>query len=350
MNDLYRRIADLPLTVESVALEPLALDVPDGWTRRTTVVRLAGAGLEGLGEDVNYDGDEQRAFAARGAVDGLAGSTTVAGFSEKLDAHPLLFETGAFEVAPLYRRWAFEAAALDLALRQARRTLSEALGRPRRPLTFVLSLGLGDPPSTRPLARRRAIHSDARFKVDFAESWTAETVDALAAHGGVATVDFKGCYRGAFRGPQANPALYRRVAEALPRAILEDPAREPEALDALAPFAGRVAWDAPIHALSDALQLPFPPRAMNVKPSRFGTLSELFRFYAWCENRGIAMYGGGQFELGPGRTQIQELAALFHPDGDNDVAPAGYNDPRLEGELPASPLPPPDPAPGFGAG
>ena len=36
------------------------------------------------------------------------------------------------------------------------------------------------------------------------------------------------------------------------------------------------------------------------------------------------MYGGGQFELGPGRGQIQYLASVFHPDGPNDVAPTGF--------------------------
>ena len=53
------------------------------------------------------------------------------------------------------------------------------------------------------------------------------------------------------------------------------------------------------------------------------------------------MYGGGQFELGPGRRQIQRLASLFYADGPNDVAPSEYNDgPAREG-LPTSPLPPP---------
>ena len=51
------------------------------------------------------------------------------------------------------------------------------------------------------------------------------------------------------------------------------------------------------------------------------------------------MYGGGQFELGVGRGQIQYLASLFHADGPNDVAPGGYNDPEPGGGLPASPLP-----------
>ena len=52
------------------------------------------------------------------------------------------------------------------------------------------------------------------------------------------------------------------------------------------------------------------------------------------------MYGGGQFELGVGRGQIQYLASLFHPESPNDVAPAGYNLAPLDPELPESPLEP----------
>jgi len=52
------------------------------------------------------------------------------------------------------------------------------------------------------------------------------------------------------------------------------------------------------------------------------------------------MYGGGQFELGPGRGHIQYLASLFHPDTPNDTAPGGYNDPSVPAGLPASPLEP----------
>ena len=66
-----------------------------------------------------------------------------------------------------------------------------------------------------------------------------------------------------------------------------------------------------------------------------------------CEQRGIGMYGGGQFELGPGRGQIQYLASLFHAGTPNDVAPGGYNDPDAAPGLPASPLPPAPSATGF---
>ena len=76
---------------------------------------------------------------------------------------------------------------------------------------------------------------------------------------------------------------------------------------------------------------------MNVKPSRFGSVERLFAAYDYCEANGIGAYGGGQWELGPGRGQIQLLAALFHPDMPNDVAPRDYNLGPRPG-LPTSPL------------
>ena len=50
------------------------------------------------------------------------------------------------------------------------------------------------------------------------------------------------------------------------------------------------------------------------------------------------MYGGGMGELGVGRGQIELLAALFHADAPNDVAPSAYNEDDPPGGLPASPL------------
>jgi hypothetical protein len=79
---------------------------------------------------------------------------------------------------------------------------------------------------------------------------------------------------------------------------------------------------------------------VNVKPSRFGSVRALLDCYDYLDERSIEAYGGGQFELGPGRGQIQYLASLFHPDAPNDVAPAGYNDPEPTAGLPEGPLPP----------
>jgi hypothetical protein len=101
----------------------------------------------------------------------------------------------------------------------------------------------------------------------------------------------------------------------------------------------RASYDAPIHSVADIEALPFQPRMVNIKPSRLGGLRPLLAAYAFCEERGIGMYGGGQFELGVGRGHIQYLASIFHADAPNDVAPGGYNDPVPPEGLPSSPLP-----------
>jgi hypothetical protein len=52
-------------------------------------------------------------------------------------------------------------------------------------------------------------------------------------------------------------------------------------------------------------------------------------------------------ELGVGRGQIELLAALFHPDAPNDVAPGAYNEDDPSEPLPASPLAPRPETAGF---
>jgi len=76
-------------------------------------------------------------------------------------------------------------------------------------------------------------------------------------------------------------------------------------------------------------------------------LESLFETIAYCEERGIELYGGGQFELASGRTAIQTLAALFYPDGPNDVAPREFNDPESSPPYPMSPIRPDRDAVGF---
>jgi hypothetical protein len=181
------------------------------------------------------------------------------------------------------------------------------------------------------------LYPSLRFKLDPGADWTDDVITELAARGRVDTVDFKGIYRGAFGSPPDAP-LYRRIVEAFPKAWIEDPALTPATTDVLAPHRERITWDAAIHEWSDVEALPFRPRALNCKPSRFGSVRRLFDFYDACEREGVSLYGGGQFELGPGRAHIQLLASLFHADAPNDVAPDGYNAPAPLAGLPESPL------------
>ena len=181
------------------------------------------------------------------------------------------------------------------------------------------------------------LYPELRFKLDPSTEWTDEIVASLAATGRVETVDFKGIFRGEFGAPP-DAALYRRIVAAFPDAWIEDPALTPATSDILAEHRERVTWDAGIHEWTDVEALPFAPRALNSKPSRFGSVKRLFDFYDACAENGIALYGGGQYELGPGREQIQLLASLFHPDAPNDVAPNGFNVTEPVSGLPSSPV------------
>jgi hypothetical protein len=336
----YARVAELPLTVESHAFTGLEKDVSSGFLLRRTVVRLRGDGHEGVGEDVTYDAADQLALQQAGGDFPLAGRFSFARFSDRLASLDLFPGAPSREEFRNYRRWAFESAALDLALRQAGRSLADAVGREPRPVAFVVSMRLGEPPSAEPLTRLLALYPTLRFKLDATSSWDARLVDEIASLGVVDSIDLKGAYTGTPVDQPPDPALYERVVRGFPDAWIEDPALTPETAPVLADVRDRITWDAPIHSVADIEALPFPPRTVNLKPSRFGSVDALFEAYDHCEARRIGAYGGGQFELGPGRGQIQYLASLFHPDAPNDVAPTGYNEAEPVAGLPASPLAP----------
>ena len=322
---LYDHVKDLALTIERVELEPNALPLKH-LTRRTTVVHLFGGGHEGVGEDVSYEEDLQLAFDLAALPD-LSGEHTVDSFSALAAGQPG------------YRPWGLESAALDLALRQAGLSLAAAVEREPRPVRFVVSQSA--------VEELLELYPDIRFKLDASDKWTAEVVAELAATGAVDVVDLKGLYDGEWVDATPTADLYGRVAEGFPNAWLEDPRLTDETRPVLEPHRDRITWDFPIHSVADVDALPFPPRCLNSKPSRFGSVRSLFDFYDACAERGIAIYGGGQFELGPGRGQIQHLASLFHAEAPNDVAPKEFNEGPPRPGLPTSPLPPASPEPGF---
>jgi hypothetical protein len=334
----YEKLARLELEIESYDLEPLEVEVSSDFTRATTVIRLRGGGYEGVGEDVTYDALDQIALQDAGPNLPLAGRWTIDGYAERVAELDLFPAEPVRDVSRLYRRWAYESAALDLALRQAGTSLAEALGLEARPVTFVVSLRLGRPPTLGPVSRRLAKYPTLRFKLDPTSDWDDDLIGALVETGAVDSVDFKGLYVGTIVDQPPDPDLYARVVAAFPDAWIEDPALTDETRAVLAGHEDRITWDAPIHSIADIEALPFPPKMVNVKPSRFGTLHELCATYDFLAAQGIGAYGGGQFELGPGRGQIQYLASLFHPDTPNDVAPSGYNLPDTPTDLPASPL------------
>ena len=344
MTDLWTAVRSLPLTIEASSFEVL---LPSGPTAiedfSTTQLRLLGRGEEGIGEQVGM-ADAQTSLRASDFP--LTGDwATLADFLAHVDAIDMWPEPPEYELQRNWRRWTFESAALDLALRQSGTSLPEVLGRTPQPLTFVNSFGLGDPPDAGKIAGRRATNPTVGFKLDVAPSWTQEIMDRVAAVDGVAVIDFKGRYDLEIEDEQALLAMYDRALATFGDVVFEDPHDLPAVLERVAPFADRVSYDAPITSVESIAAAPISVRIVNVKPCRVGSLQELSRLYAHCEAAGIRMYNGGMGELGVGRGQEQLLAALFHPDAPNDIAPSDYN---LEDPPPGLPPSPLDPAPDRG--
>jgi L-alanine-DL-glutamate epimerase-like enolase superfamily enzyme len=340
-DSLWHRLAELPVVIDSYELERLSATASYGFERVTTQVRLIGGGIDGLGEDVSPFEDEANTLHVLGPVVPLAGSWTLGSLCEHLAGLDQWPVPPSWDVMRRWRNWAFESAALDLALRQAGRALHEVLGREPRPVRFVNSLGLGDPPTFDPIRRRLEHHPPLRFKLDAHPAWTPELIAELVDTRAVEIIDFKGQYGLEVEDEQALLVMYERVVAAFPEALLEDAHDRPE-VTALLASEDSIAYDAPIHAPKDVDATPLRPRAVNVKPCRVGALRTLLDVYATCAARGLVTYGGGMGELGVGRGQIQLLAALFHADGPNDTAPGGYNTDTPAADLPESPL---DPAP-----
>jgi hypothetical protein len=344
----YARVAGLPLVVERCELRPLVRDTSSGFTKVSIVVRLTGASHVGEGEDITWDQIDQIEFLRRGDdLTWLHGTRTFDEFSTLLGLANLLPVRPIRDSARFYRRWAFESAALDLALRQNGLSLQDAVDRRARGVNFVASVRIGEPPSLLPLHAWLREDPGLRFKLDPTPSWDDDLVGELARLGCVDIIDLKGSYRNVSVATAPEVGLYRRVIEGLPDAWIEDPALEPSTERMLERHRDRITWDEPIHSIADIESLSWRPRMLNVKPARFGSVRALLDMYDYCAAHGIGVYGGGMFEQGPGRGQLQYLAALFHPDTPNDVAPSDYNLQAGSHELPRSPLAPEPHATGF---
>jgi L-alanine-DL-glutamate epimerase-like enolase superfamily enzyme len=340
-ESLWSRVADLPLTITEHRWESVM--PPDEPEHGRYILSLSDGTSEGLGEEVGGTMmDADGAFIALAPSLPLTGSWTLASFSDHVAGLDLWPEPPEWEMARRLRRWAFESAALDLALAQNGRSLADALGRVSRPVRFVNSLGLGDPPSFATIGRRLERYPDLRFKLDAQPSWSASLIAEVAATNAVDVIDFKGRYGIEVEDEAALVAMYREVVARFPDAILEDPHDLPEVTELLEPHAARISFDAPIATAAD-----ITTTIVNVKPSRIGSVRALLDIYDHCEQAGVRMYGGGMGERDVARGQIELLASLFHPDSTNDVAPSAYNMADLPAELPQSPLVPGAPAPGF---
>jgi hypothetical protein len=328
---VWDELRGLDLNVEEFTTERKSVDVSTQFTRVTTTVVLAGEGEQGRGEDVTYTAEDHDWFPDLEP----RGRTTLGELSAELDGLRLFETEPTMPAWADYRRWAFESAALDLALRQNDLSLGAAVKRDYHPVRFVVS--------TRGDAFGWLDHIPGlELKLDPENDWDRPFMERLAATDRVRVLDFKAYYKGTAVDVVPDPVLYAAAVELFPDAVLEDASLDGECGAVLRGQEGRLSFDAPIHSVADVRALPVEPGGMNIKPSRFGTTERLLECIEYCAAGGIQMYGGGQFELGVGRRHIQVLASLFYPDGPNDVAPREYNagDPRPG--LPQSPLDSPE--------
>jgi L-alanine-DL-glutamate epimerase-like enolase superfamily enzyme len=201
----YARLAPLPLIVDDYRRERHELDVSSGFHRVTTEVVLRGAGREGRGEDVTYAAEDHDGYPDRLP---LTGAWSLDEFSRHIGGLDL-FPAGPpqQEMFRQYRRWAFESAALDLALRQQDVSLGDALGRRYRPLRFVVSTRL----DIRPWL---GVDPDLEFKLDPTPGWDAALMTRIAATGRVRALDFKAFYKGS---PVDNPPTRSSTRGSRPR-------------------------------------------------------------------------------------------------------------------------------------
>jgi len=185
MPALWSLLADLRLRIDDYAIERREQAVSSEFTRVTTTVVLHGDGETGEGEDVTYTAADHEDFP-----DGemLAGTWTLHDYSVRLNALELFPGEPQMGASRDYRRWAFESAALDLALRQAGRSFADALGRAYKPVRFVAS-------TRADISPYRELHPALEFKLDVEADWDRALMERLAATDRVRVLDLKAYYR-----------------------------------------------------------------------------------------------------------------------------------------------------------
>ena len=92
----WDKLASLPVEIESYGFEALELVFSEQFTRHTTLITLYGAGEEGVGEDVVYNGEDHFAMREAGPNLPITGSWTIGSLSDHL-AELDLFPTRAPE-------------------------------------------------------------------------------------------------------------------------------------------------------------------------------------------------------------------------------------------------------------
>jgi hypothetical protein len=313
-GQLARALGELAVRVEAARVErrAVALDDYPGGARPSSILRLTGHDQTGSGENAAFSEAEHEAFAA--SVESWLVDAA------KHGAVPVNAVIGG--ISRPYERAALEAALIDLALRQAGLSLYDLTGTRRASLRFVRSFA-ADPEPERVIQHLRDSGYSGDFKVDVDPGWQAGTLERLARDASIVIFDFKG---------RGDARLAQRLAASAPHALLEDP---PSGFEALAGPAdrARISRDANLLDPGRVAVALARGESANLKAPRMAgplavlrSLEQSFQLAAPPASESVSqkarprVYIGGMFEIGVGRTQAQQLAALYCHDAPNDLA------------------------------
>src|ERR1700759_3290099 len=99
----WPRLAELPLVIEACEYERLHAVLAHEFERITTHVRLVGAGVDGLGEDVSVHVEKGSSLHETQPALPLEGEWTLAGFCERLATLELWPEPPEYDGALRFR-------------------------------------------------------------------------------------------------------------------------------------------------------------------------------------------------------------------------------------------------------
>ena len=217
-------------TIEGYELAgPRARD-PRLRTALTTVIHLGAAARTASARTSPTTPSTTIALQDAGAPLDLTGHATLGEFCDFMGGVDTFPAEPQRDVSRRYRRWAFESAALDLALRQSGIGIAEALGREPRPVNFVcLDAALArrgralvdrDPaPQARPLP-------GLRFKLDPTNDWTDELIAALVETGRRRLARPQGLLQRHPGRRRNRPRALREADRGLPRRLARGPRRQ----------------------------------------------------------------------------------------------------------------------------
>ena len=238
-----------------------------------------------------------------------------------------------------YRRWAFESAALDLALRQAGRSLADAVGRaPRRSLRHLDAARR--PALARPVKGSLDLHPSSASSSTPTSDWTTSSSPSWPRP----ARSTRSTSRATTRARPSTSRPTRRSTGASSRRSRTrgsrtrahatrraDPraARGPHHVGRADPL-DRRHRGAPVAAEDDQHQA----LALREPSSRSSTPTTT------APSTGSAPTAAASGSSARAAARSSTSPSLFHPDTPNDVAPGGYNAPEPQPGLPDSPLEP----------